>query len=92
MSDADDPKPAAAKRRRRGSAEDEGEQDEAETTAAESTEPRVCMPCHGSGKVISNLGGEASEVTCPWCQGSGERLTGADAQEFHSQQVAQSGE
>jgi hypothetical protein len=92
MSDADDPKPKAARRPRRGSADDEGEQDEAETTAAESVEPRVCMPCHGSGKVISNLGGEASEVTCPWCQGSGERLTGTDAQEFHLQQVAQSGE
>jgi hypothetical protein len=50
------------------------------------------MPCHGSGKVISNLGGEASEVTCPWCRGGGERLTGLDAQEFHQQQVAHSGE
>ncbi len=92
MSDADDPKQAGAKRPRRGSADDEGEQDEAETTAAESQELRPCMPCHGSGKVISNLGGEPSEVTCPWCRGGGERLTGLDAQEFHLQQVAQSGD
>jgi DnaJ-class molecular chaperone len=92
MSETDDSKPAAVKRPRRGSADEEGEQDEAEATAAESQDPRVCMPCHGSGKVLSNLGGEASEVTCPWCRGGGERLTGADAQEFHSQQVAQSGD
>jgi DnaJ-class molecular chaperone len=92
MSDADDPKPAGVKPPRRGSAEDEGEQDEADTTAAESQEARVCMPCHGSGKVISNLGGEPSEVTCPWCRGGGERLSGLDAQEFHSQQTAQAGE
>jgi DnaJ-class molecular chaperone len=92
MSDADDRKQAGAKRPRRGSSTEEGETDEAETTVAESQEPRVCMPCHGSGKVISNLGGESSEVTCPWCRGGGERLTGLDAQEFHQQQVAQSGE
>ena len=92
MSDVDDPKRAGTKRPRRGSSGEEGEQDEVETTAAEAQEPRVCMPCHGSGKVVSNLGGEASEVTCPWCRGGGERLTGLDAQEFHQQQVAQSGE
>ena len=92
MSDTEDSKQTAARRPRRGSSEDEGEQDEAETTAVEAQEPRVCMPCHGSGKVISNLGGEPSEVTCPWCRGGGERLTGLDAQEFHSQQAAQSGE
>jgi DnaJ-class molecular chaperone len=91
MSDANERKSAGTKRPRRGSSEDEGEQDEAETTAAESQEPRACMPCHGSGKVLSNLGGEVSEVICPWCRGGGERLTGLDAQEFHQQQVAQSG-
>lgn len=41
----------------------------------------VCTPCRGSGKVISNLGGEAHEVTCPWCGGSGGFLAGRDAQE-----------
>ncbi len=38
------------------------------------------MPCRGTGKVISNLGGEARDVTCPWCQGGAVRLTGIDAQ------------
>jgi hypothetical protein len=92
MSDADDPKQSGAKRPRRGFSADEGDQDEPQATVAASQEPQVCMPCHGSGRVISNLGGEASEVTCPWCRGGGERLTGVDAQEFHLQQVAQSGE
>lgn len=43
-------------------------------------EPRECMPCRGSGQVISNLGGEPSTVTCPWCAGGGIRLPGTDAQ------------
>jgi hypothetical protein len=43
-------------------------------------EPQACMPCRGTGKVISNLGGEASQVVCPWCKGAGTRLTGIDAQ------------
>jgi len=38
------------------------------------------MPCRGSGRVISNLGGAASEVPCPWCAGGGVRLAGVDAQ------------
>jgi DnaJ-class molecular chaperone len=42
--------------------------------------PRECMACRGSGKVISNLGGEPSTVTCPWCGGGGERVPGIDAQ------------
>lgn len=32
-----------------------------------------CMPCRGSGRVISNLGGQPSQVECPWCGGSGVR-------------------
>lgn len=43
-------------------------------------QPRECMPCRGSGKVISNLGGTPSEVTCPWCEGGGVRVAGIDAQ------------
>jgi hypothetical protein len=43
--------------------------------------PRECMPCRGSGQVISNLGGARSMVPCPWCGGSGVRRTGVDAQE-----------
>ena len=42
--------------------------------------PRECMPCRGTGRVISNLGGEQSTVPCPWCGGGGVRLAGIDAQ------------
>jgi DnaJ-class molecular chaperone len=45
------------------------------------------MPCHGSGKVISNLGGTPSKVTCPWCRGGGVRILGADAQEYRREQA-----
>ncbi len=38
------------------------------------------MPCRGTGKVISNLGGEARDIPCPWCQGDGVRHSGIDAQ------------
>jgi hypothetical protein len=38
------------------------------------------MACRGSGQVISNLGGTPSQVTCPWCAGSGVRAPGTDAQ------------
>lgn len=38
------------------------------------------MPCGGSGQVISNLGGSAHRVSCPWCSGSGRRQPGIDAQ------------
>jgi hypothetical protein len=30
--------------------------------------------------VVSNLGGTAHEVTCPWCEGSGLFIPGHDAQ------------
>jgi hypothetical protein len=30
--------------------------------------------------VISNLGGTRSDVTCPWCEGTGVRVVGIDAQ------------
>jgi DnaJ-class molecular chaperone len=46
----------------------------------EAHQPRECMPCRGSGKVISNLGGEPSTVECPWCGGGGVRRPGTDAQ------------
>jgi hypothetical protein len=38
------------------------------------------MACRGTGRVISNLGGTPSTVTCPWCEGGGVRLQGIDAQ------------
>jgi DnaJ-class molecular chaperone len=53
---------------------------DSEDRTEEAHEPRECMPCRGSGKVISNLGGTPSTVTCPWCDGGGVRLTGIDAQ------------
>ena len=43
-------------------------------------EPLPCAPCRSTGAVISNLGGEPSQVTCPWCEGSGEHLPGHNAQ------------
>jgi DnaJ-class molecular chaperone len=39
-----------------------------------------CRPCGGTGKVISSLGGEQHQVTCPWCRGSGQFIAGRDAQ------------
>ena len=42
--------------------------------------PRECMPCRGTGSVISNLGGTPSTVSCPWCGGTGVRAAGTDAQ------------
>jgi DnaJ-class molecular chaperone len=85
MSDAHDRKQPAAKRVRKASSTSGRDGDE-EVSVAE--EPRVCMPCHGTGKVISNLDEHARKVTCPWCRGRGERLTGADAQEWQQEQVA----
>ena len=38
------------------------------------------MACRGSGQVISNLGGAPSSVACPWCEGTGTRKPGVDAQ------------
>jgi hypothetical protein len=40
----------------------------------------TCIPCRGEGTLISNLGGEPKKVPCPWCEGSGERRPGIDAQ------------
>lgn len=42
--------------------------------------PLVCMPCRGTGRVISGLGGNPHQVVCPWCRGTGERIPGIDAQ------------
>jgi DnaJ-class molecular chaperone len=54
--------------------------DDDEVAVATAHGPRECMPCRGTGKLISNLGGEPSTVVCPWCDGSGERHSGVDAQ------------
>lgn len=39
-----------------------------------------CTPCRGTGKLSSNKGGAAHEVPCPWCEGSGQFVSGHDAQ------------
>jgi DnaJ-class molecular chaperone len=49
----------------------------------------VCTPCRGTGRLISNLGGEPHEVTCPWCVGSGRFEAGRDAQERPAEQPGQ---
>jgi DnaJ-class molecular chaperone len=53
---------------------DSGDQVEA------SHEPRECMPCRGTGQVISNLGGAPATIPCPWCGGGGVRVAETDAQ------------
>ena len=50
------------------------------------------MPCRGTGRVISKLGGETSVVACPWCDGSGMRVAGIDAQARWPQTDAQGAE
>ena len=61
---------------------DDGEDpaEDGEDRADASHEPRECMPCRGTGQVISNLGGTPSSVSCPWCGGGGVRLAEVDAQ------------
>lgn len=41
----------------------------------------TCTPCRGTGTVISALGGDPHEVTCPWCSGTGRFEPGRDAQQ-----------
>jgi hypothetical protein len=59
-------------------ASEEGDSDVDRAEA--SHEPRECMPCRGSGLVISNLGGTPKTVRCPWCGGGGLRLPEVNAQ------------
>jgi DnaJ-class molecular chaperone len=40
-----------------------------------------CTPCRGTGRLISNLGGQPHEVSCPWCGGTGKFVSERDAQE-----------
>jgi DnaJ-class molecular chaperone len=57
-----------------------GEGDAKQDLSEATHEPRECMACRGTGRVISNLGGSPSTVACPWCEGSGLRLAEIDAQ------------
>jgi hypothetical protein len=72
-------KPAAGSGKRPRPANREPADEESETTLQD-LGPQECMPCRGMGKVISNLGGESALVPCPWCEGSGTRQVGVDAQ------------
>jgi DnaJ-class molecular chaperone len=53
-----------------------------------SRQPLPCAPCRGTGKVVSNLGGEPSTVTCPWCEGQRVLIPGHDAQAARRQSAA----
>jgi DnaJ-class molecular chaperone len=48
-------------------------------------DPTACLACRGTGKVTSGLGGTPHEVVCPWCEGTGHRIPGLDAQEHPSE-------
>jgi len=50
------------------------------TDQAQQAAAQECMPCGGRGTLISKLGGQESTVQCPWCEGSGQRRPGIDAQ------------
>jgi DnaJ-class molecular chaperone len=43
-------------------------------------DPQRCIACRGTGRVISTLGGDAHQVPCPWCEGTGRFIPGHDAQ------------
>ncbi|MDQ6776660.1 MAG: hypothetical protein M3071_10700 [Actinomycetota bacterium] len=50
------------------------------STQAPDANRGACSPCRGTGKLISALGGEHHEVTCPWCDGTGRYEPGHHAQ------------
>jgi hypothetical protein len=54
--------------------------DDSEDLTSGTIEPRECMACRGTGRVISNLGGTSSTTDCPWCGGTGMRSADVDAQ------------
>jgi DnaJ-class molecular chaperone len=43
-------------------------------------QPRECLACRGTGKVLSKKGGDEAQVDCPWCDGTGTVSPGHDAQ------------
>ena len=49
--------------------------------STDDTAPGECLACRGTGKLQSGLGGTPHEVRCPWCEGTGTRIPGIDAQE-----------
>ncbi|MGA2927794.1 MAG: hypothetical protein ABSG43_17710 [Solirubrobacteraceae bacterium] len=46
----------------------------------------LCRPCHGTGLVLSTLGGTEHQLTCPWCAGGSEFIPGRDAQQSPAEQ------
>lgn len=46
----------------------------------ETAAPVPCSPCRGTGKVVSHADEKTTDVTCPWCEGSGSYQPGHDAQ------------
>ncbi len=44
------------------------------------SEAQPCMPCRGTGKVLATRDGEQVPVTCPWCEGTGQRIAGIETQ------------
>jgi DnaJ-class molecular chaperone len=53
--------------------------------------PGTCLACRGTGHLLSSLGGEPHQVTCPWCRGTGSRIPGIDAQESPAETAAPTG-
>jgi DnaJ-class molecular chaperone len=49
-------------------------------TPPDEFDPQRCTACRGTGRLISSLGGDPHEVTCPWCEGTGRFIGGHDAQ------------
>jgi DnaJ-class molecular chaperone len=56
-------------------------QSDSDDVAEESHGPQECMPCRGIGELVSNLDEKTSTVACPWCEGTGKRIAGIDAQQ-----------
>ena len=48
--------------------------------SAEPAADTPCPPCRGTGRLISNQGGDPHAVTCPWCEGDGHFKRDHDAQ------------
>ena len=61
---------------------------ESDQTGAGADDRTQCTPCRGTGKLISNLGGEPHQVTCPWCKGTGRFQPGLDAQAGESAEAS----
>jgi DnaJ-class molecular chaperone len=69
----------------------EGTQAQGAQGAGEGIRPdEPCMPCGGRGTVIAAEQEGRRQLTCPWCDGSGRRRVGIDAQERWLEDAGQS--